>query len=341
MNTAEEIAYNFFLSLLAIIIIFLNIALLLSCRKNPSPETEPELEDSSPAAAKARAYQLSDIDAATDGFNPLRIIGQGSSGTVYAAVFPGDDDLVAVKRIHPSLVLLNAGGFEFSSVIKTLSSAHHPNIAPVLGFSQAPGERIVVMEFIGIQNLNHLLHESPDGASLLDWRRRLTIAAGVARGIEYLHERMSAPGGTIHGCVKPSKVLIDERFRAKVCDYGIRFNGRRRGIVGYVDAEYWNRGASKESDVYGFGVVLLELLTGRKSEEGLLVKWAVPLLKEMRFGEVLDPRLVAPSDMKMIVRLGKVASACVGNCRMSRPTMVQVAAILNCLELDHDRFGFD
>ncbi|CAI0468859.1 unnamed protein product [Linum tenue] len=338
MNTAQEIAYDFFLSLLAIILIFLNIALLISCCNKPSSETQPE--DSSPAgsvstAAKARAYQLSDIDAATDGFNPLRIIGQGSSGTVYAAVFPGDDDqLVAVKRIHPSLVLLNAG-LEFSSVIKTLSSAHHPNIAPVLGHSQAPGERIVAMEFVGIQNLNHLLHESAEG---LDWSRRLTIAAGAARGIEYLHNQM-APG-TIHGCVKPSKVLIDSKFRARVCDYGICFNGRR-GIVGYVDAEYWNRGASKESDVYGFGVVLLELLTGRKSEEGLLVKWAVPLLKEMRFGEVLDPRLVAPSDMKLIVRLGKVASACVGNCRMSRPTMVQVAAILNCLELDHDRFGFD
>ncbi|CAL1403915.1 unnamed protein product [Linum trigynum] len=272
MNTAEEIAYNFFLSLLAIIIIFLNIALLLSCRKNPSPETEPELEDSSPtgsvsAVAKARAYQLSDIDAATYGLNPLRIIGQGSSGTVYAVVFPGDD-FVAVKRIHPSLILLNASGFEFSSVIKTLSSAHHPNIAPALGFSQAPRERIVVMEFIGIQNLNHLLHESPDGASLLDWRRRLKIGCDVARGIEYLHERMSAPGGTIHGCVKPSKVFIDEKFRAKVCDYGIWFNGRRRGIVGYVDAEYWNRGASKESDVYGFGVVLLELLTGGERRKG-------------------------------------------------------------------------
>ncbi|KAI8001873.1 Serine/threonine-protein kinase-like protein CR4 [Camellia lanceoleosa] len=110
----------------------------------------------------------------------------------------------------------------------------------------------------------------------------------------------------------------------------------RRGLEGYVDDEYWveRRGVSKECDVFGFGVVLLELLSGRGSENGLIVNWALPLIKEMKFGELLDPRLVIPSDIKPIVRLAKVASACVGNSRRNRPSIVQVASILNNLEMD-------
>ncbi len=110
----------------------------------------------------------------------------------------------------------------------------------------------------------------------------------------------------------------------------------KKGLIGYVDDEYWSGrvgGACKESDVYGFGVLLLELLSGRGSEEGLLVNWALPLIKAMRFGEVFDPRLVF-SDVKPLVRMAKVASACVGNSRKSRPSISQVATILNNLEME-------
>jgi hypothetical protein len=105
----------------------------------------------------------------------------------------------------------------------------------------------------------------------------------------------------------------------------------KKGLIGYVDDEYWSGrvgGACKESDVYGFGVLLLELLSGRGSEEGLLVKWVLPLIKAMWFCEVLDPRLVI-SDVEPLVRMAKVASACVGNSRKSRPS-----TILNNLEME-------
>jgi hypothetical protein len=137
--------------------------------------------------------------------------------------------------------------------------------------------------------------------------------------------------------------LIDVKFCAKVCDYGLSFlaSQEKKGLMGYVDDEYWGdtvAGACKENDVYGFGVLLLELLSGRsESEEGLLVKWALPLIKDMRFCELLDPRLVIPSDLKPLVRLAKAASACVGNSRKSRPSMGQVAAILNNLEMDFEQ----
>ncbi|XWS15784.1 hypothetical protein CRYUN_Cryun34aG0031500 [Craigia yunnanensis] len=332
MSKGKDIAYDLVLVLLSISLFILGIVLIIICRKKP---VKSDKKQELPVKLYASAYQLTDIDAATDGFNHRRIIGKGRLGTVYASISPRGE-LVAVKRIHPRLVMSNAG-FGFASIIKTLSLAQHPHIVPIIGFSQAPGERIIVMEYFGTVNLDFYLHENSDGASLLDWNRHLRVAAGVARGIEYLHEGM-APY-TVHGCIKASNILVDVKFVAKLCDYGLSFLApkEKRGLVGYVDDEYWverGGGACKESDVYGFGVVLLELLTGRRSEEGLLVRWALPLIKERKFSELLDPRLVIPSDIKPIVRLAKVASACVGNYRKDRPSISQVATILNNLEIE-------
>ncbi|XP_039049685.1 protein STRUBBELIG-RECEPTOR FAMILY 8 [Hibiscus syriacus] len=328
MTQGEDIAYDLVLVLLSISLFILGIVLVIMCIKKPKKSDQKQ--EILPVKSCASSYQLTDIDAATDGFNHRRIVGKGLLGTVYAAMSPRGE-LFAVKRIHPLLVLSNAG-FGFASIMKTLSLAQHPNIVPIIGFSQAPGERIIVMEFVGTVNLDLYLHENSDDASLLDWNRRLRIAAGVARGIEYLHEGM-APN-IIHGCIKASNILLDMKFVAKLCDYGLSFLAPKetRGLVGYVDDEYC--GACKESDVYGFGVVLLELLTGRRSEQGLLVQWALPLIKSKRFNELLDPRLVIPSDLKPLLRLAKVASACVGNYRKDRPSISQVASILNNLEVE-------
>ncbi|XP_031126177.1 proline-rich receptor-like protein kinase PERK15 [Ipomoea triloba] len=332
------VVYDVVLVVLSIALIILGVLLFLCCKKK-----RPAVEDDGNGCHKAAklsaaAYTLTEMDAATDGFNPRRIIGKGRLGVVYSGVLPeGRGELVAVKRFHPRLVLSNAGaGFGFSSLLRWLSLADHPNLVPILGFSEAPGERIVLMEYGGMLSLEFYLHQNPDAAALLHWPRRVKVAAGVARGLEFLHEGM-APH-IVHGCVKGSNVLIDVEFCARLCDYGLYFlaSNERQEVVGYVDEEYWGGGGggSKESDVYGFGVVLLELLSGRKSQEGLLVKWALPLLKEMKFGEVLDPRLEIPCDINPLVRLAKVASACVGNSRKSRPTIVQVAAILNNLEIE-------
>ncbi|CAK7350521.1 unnamed protein product [Dovyalis caffra] len=333
MKSSQEIAYYFILSLLSASFVILCLVLVIFCRKKPV-ESEESLTG---PKISAQGYPLTDIDDATDGFNHRRIIGSGRLGTVYAAVLASDQKPVAVKRIHPSLVLSNTC-FGFSSILKTLSLAQHPNIVPIIGFSQAPGERIIVMEFVSAVSLDYYLHENSDGASsVLNWSQRLRIAAGAARGLEYLHEGM-APN-IVHGCFKASNVLLDDKFCARVSDYGISSlaPNEKRGLLGYVDDEYWRNGRGepcKESDVYGFGVVLLELLTGRRAEEGLLLRWALPLIKETRFSELLDLRLVMPSNMRTIIRLAKVALACVGNSRKSRPSMIQVAAILNNLEVE-------
>ncbi|RDY14244.1 Serine/threonine-protein kinase-like protein ACR4, partial [Mucuna pruriens] len=316
------IAYDLLMVTLSISLIVLGVVLFLVCKKRPV-----ESKETLAVKHSARVYSLMEIDACTDGFSHRRIVGKGRLGTVYAGM-KESGELVAVKRIHPVLVLSNAG-LGFSSVLKWLSSAQHPNVVPIIGFSEAPGERIVVMEFERMVSLEFYLHQNVDGALLLDWNKRIRIAAGAARGLEYLHEVVTP--SIVHGCVKSSNVLIDVNFCPRISDYGLNFLAPRekRGLVGYVDDEYWNEGsgggggASKESDVYGLGVIVLELLSGRGCEEGLLAKWALPLIKEFSFGELLDPRLVVPSDMKPLVRLAKVASACVGNSSKCRPSVAQ------------------
>ncbi|KAK7369071.1 hypothetical protein VNO80_11105 [Phaseolus coccineus] len=324
------IAYDLVMVTLSLTLIVLGVVLFLACKKKPV-----ECEETLAVKHCARVYSLMDIDAVTDGFNHRRIVGKGRLGTVYAGV-QENGELVAVKRIHPVLVLSNAG-LGFSSALKWLSSVQHPNIVPIIGFSEAPGERVIVMEFVRMMSLEFYLHQNVNGASLLDWNKRIRIAAGAARGLQYLHE--VATPNIIHGRVKSSNVLIDINFCPRICDYGLDFlaPGEKRELVGYVDDEYWNErggGASKESDVYGLGIVMLELLSGRGCKEGVIAERGLGLIKALSFGEFLDPRLVIPSDMKPLIRLAKVASACVGNSRKCRPSIEQVRTILNNLEME-------
>ncbi|KAL8032540.1 hypothetical protein ABFX02_13G103000 [Erythranthe guttata] len=335
--------YDIGLIILSVSIIVFAVTLCVLCKKKSVTEVEEKEEEEETvrvAKVSATAYPLTEIDVATDGFNSRRIIGKGRLGTVYVAVMRPKGELVAVKRIHPRLVLNNAG-FGFSSILKYLSLADHPHVVPITGFSEGPGERIIVMEFGGMLSLDFYLHQNPDGGALLDWSRRLRIAAGAARGLEYLHKVASPP--VIHGCVKPSNILVDVKFCARLCDYGLHFlaSQERQGLVGYVDEEYWlnKSGASKECDVFGLGVVLLELLSGRRSDyyqENVIniVQWALPLIKGMKFSELFDPRLAIPFNIEPLVRLARVALACVGNSRPNRPCIAQVATILTNLEMD-------
>ncbi|KAJ0456091.1 putative protein kinase RLK-Pelle-Extensin family [Helianthus annuus] len=329
MKYGETLVYALVLALLSLaIILFIILFVLIILKKKKRKNTDSKAtvydqksdQESPPIKPCASPYSLVDIDVATDGFNERRIIGKGRLGTVYAAVLAGGE-LVAVKRIYPRFVLRNAGlgrGLGFSSVLKWLSLANHPNVLPILGFSEGPGERIVVMEFMGMMSLDFYLHQNLDGASLLEWGPTVESRGGCGSR------------------VRPSNILIDVKFSAKVCDYGLSFlaPNEKEGVMGYVDREYWvePKGGSKESDVYGLGVVLLELLSGRRCEGGLIVKWSLPLIKEMKIDELLDPRLMVPTDVKPLVRLAKVASACVSNSRKNRPLIGQVVAILNALQ---------
>ncbi|KAK9714634.1 hypothetical protein RND81_06G108300 [Saponaria officinalis] len=334
----DEIVFAFALSFLTISLIVLSIALIFLCRGKQPIKHEDDIS-SNYVKISAKSVSFSDIDVATDGFNPRRVIGKGRIGTTYIGVL-AMGELVAVKGVHPWLVLSKAS-LGFQSTIKSLSLAQHCNIVPIMGFCEAPCERIILTEFVGTMSLEFYLHQNVDGVSLLDWTKRLKIAVGVARGLEYLHEKMAPQ--VVHGCIKPSNILVDVKFCAKLCDYGLSFlslKQEKMGLLGYVDEEYWELGtqkgggASKESDVYGFGVVLLKLLSGRTNEGGLLVGWVLPLIKDVKFSEFWDKRIQTPCNMKVLVKLAKVASTCVGNSRKTRPTISQIVSILDSLDFD-------
>ncbi|KAL9234033.1 hypothetical protein vseg_008954 [Gypsophila vaccaria] len=333
----DQVVFALALSFLSISLLVLIIALVFLCRgKQPIEDNEDHPRSCNKVSAINVSF--SDIDVATDGFNPRRVIGKGRIGTTYVGVL-AMGELVAVKRVHPWLVLSKAG-LGFQSTIKSLSLAQHGNIVSIMGYSEAPCERIILMEFVGTMSLEFYLHQNVDGVSLLDWTKRVRVAVGVARGLEYLHEKMAPQ--VVHGCIKPCNILVDVKFCAKLCDYGLSFLGLKQekmGVLGYVDEEYWEvgehkGGACKESDVYGFGVVLLELLSGRTNKGGLLVGWVLPLIKDMKFNEFLDQRIQTPSNMKALVKLAKVASTCVANSRKTRPTISQIVCILDSLDFD-------
>lgn len=321
------------IALVGVFLLALSVVLYVICKKRCAVDPD---DTSTVAILPAHSHQLSDVESATDGFHGSRVVGEGRLGTVYKAT-SATGDTYTVKRIHHHLVLGNPG-VSFSSRMKSLSYANHPNVVPILGFSEAPGERLIISEFVGnTKSLDYHLHQSyleddrGPSSGLLSWDIRIRVAAGTARGIEHLHDG-SVPG-IVHGCIKPSNIMLDMDFCARICDYGLSFlvePGDRWEMVGYRDGE--GGGACKENDVYGLGLVLLELLSGRRCDGGKLVEWALPLIRECRVREILDGRMGLPMDLTPLTRMAKVASACVGNGRKTRPSIAHVAAILSSLE---------
>uniref|UniRef100_A0ACD5VXV8 Uncharacterized protein n=1 Tax=Avena sativa TaxID=4498 RepID=A0ACD5VXV8_AVESA len=275
---------------------------------------------------------LADVERATDGFHSSRVIGQGRHFTVYAAT-PG----LAAKRMRPHLILGDPGGRRFPPAVRSLTVPPHPNLAALVGLSEGPGERVLLVERapVGSVSLEALLHGActQDQPPLLTWRLRAAVAAGAARGLAHLHGH-----GIAHGRVRPCNVLVDAdaaspsrrrpRQAARVSDYGLSVFLDHDDDPDLLDVR-------AENDVYMFGALLLEVMTGRRWDGGRLADWALPRIRGGAAEEILDSRAGAPTDKaesRLLARTARVALACVGNDRRSRPGMPEVSAILNDVE---------
>ncbi|TKW10023.1 hypothetical protein SEVIR_6G100900v4 [Setaria viridis] len=279
--------------------------------------------------APLQVVPLADVDRATDGFHPSRVIGQGRHFAVYAAA-PG----IAAKRMHPHLVLGDPGGRRFPAAVRSLAVPPHPNLAAIVGLSEGPGERVLLVERapVGAVGLDRLLGRDDDARHVpttLPWRQRAAVAAGAARGLAHLHAH-----GVVHGRVRPCNVLVSSsaaggRLAVRLTDYG---------LAGFLDRR---DDARAEDDVYMLGAVLLELLTGRRWDGGRLADWALPRIRGGASVEVLDvARAGAPADKaeaRLLARAARVALACVGNDGRSRPGMAEVSAILSDVEAAYRR----
>ncbi|XP_042395586.1 receptor-like cytosolic serine/threonine-protein kinase RBK1 isoform X5 [Zingiber officinale] len=284
-----------------------------------------------------RSFAYEELAAATDGFCPEKLIGKGGHAEVYKGCL-ADGQLVAVKR------LIKKDGEEerigdFLSELGIIAHVAHPNAAQLLGFSVEGGLHLV-LQFSPHGSLASVLHGSSGSRQKLDWKLRFEIALGIAQGLRYLHE--GCQRRIIHRDIKASNILLTEDFQPQISDFGLakwlpgKWNHHVvfpiEGTFGYLAPEYFMHGVVNEkTDVFAFGVLLLEIVTGRRaidSSRQSLVIWAKPLLDANNVEELVDASLRDAYDGDELARALRVASVCIHHLSTSRPAMNQVVRFL-------------
>ncbi|KAH7280431.1 hypothetical protein KP509_37G067000 [Ceratopteris richardii] len=283
-----------------------------------------------------RRFTYKEISKATKSFDKSCEIGEGGFGKVYFGKLE-DGKRVAVKRAGE---FSHQGMKEFQNEITLLSRLHHRHLVRLEGFCDDKDEQILVYEYMANGMLHRHLFEKE--AVNLNWYRRLEIALAVAQGLDYLHSFAEPP--IIHRDVKPSNILLDDNMVAKVSDFGIskanldmdtHVSTRPAGTAGYLDPEYFlRRQLTTASDVYGYGVVLLELITGQLSidhqrlEDYNLVAWFKPRKVKQGIQAVIDPRLGPDFPVEAYDEIAEIAMGCTAFERGDRPTMKFIASKL-------------
>ncbi|XP_041020773.1 probable serine/threonine-protein kinase PBL7 [Juglans microcarpa x Juglans regia] len=289
-----------------------------------------------------QVYTYKELEVATDRFSEANIIGNGGCGVVYRGVLR-DGTVAAIKMLHREG---KQGERAFRIEVDLLSHLHCPYLVELLGYCADQHHRLLIFEFMPNGTLQHHLHPSNSQHKQLDWGTRLRIALDCARALEFLHEQ-SIPTPIIHRDFKCTNVLIDQNFRAKVSDFGLakmcsdkitgQISTRVLGTTGYLAPEYASTGKlTTKSDVYSYGVVLLELLTGRvpvdtrrPPGEHVLVSWALPRLSNReKVVEMVDPSLQGQYSKKDLIQIAAIAAMCVQPEAEYRPLMTDVVQSL-------------
>ncbi|KAK2654546.1 hypothetical protein Ddye_014402, partial [Dipteronia dyeriana] len=294
---------------------------------------------------KNRRFSYSDVVRITNNFE--RIVGQGGFGTVYYGNLD-DHTQVAVKMLSLSSI---QGDKQFQTEVELLLRVHHKNLTTLVGYCDEGANMGLVYEFMSNGNLeSHLLGLSTSFTEdILSWGGRLRIATETAQGLEYLHSGCKPP--IVHRDVKPTNILLNEKFQAKIADFGLSrifpvesetyVSTIIAGTPGYLDPEYYKSNRlTEKSDVYSFGVVLLQIITSKpaveKSEDRThIIEWVSSMLAEGDIKNVVDPRIQGDFNMNSAWRAIEVAMACVSQSSAERPTMNQVVIDLNeCLAIE-------
>ncbi|KAI4382084.1 hypothetical protein MLD38_008090 [Melastoma candidum] len=280
------------------------------------------------------AFTLDCIEAATQNYNTL--IGEGGFGSVYRGTLSDGQEVAVKVRSATS----SQGTREFENELNLLSAIRHENLVPLLGYCCENDQQILVYPFMSNGSLQDRLYGEASKRKILDWPTRLSIALGAARGLTYLHNFSGR--SIIHRDVKSSNILLDHNMNAKVADFGFSKYAPQegdsgaslevRGTAGYLDPEYYStQHLTAKSDVFSFGVVLLEIISGREPlnihrprNEWSLVEWAKTFIREQKIEEIVDPNIKGMYHAEAMWRVVEVALACIEPFSAYRPSMADI-----------------
>ncbi|VAH02954.1 unnamed protein product [Triticum turgidum subsp. durum] len=287
-----------------------------------------------------KMYTLKDIKQATNSFHPNNILGHGGFGIVYKGILL-DGTIAAVKRLRE---FVSAGEVQFHTEVEVMSLVVHRNLINLIGFCSEDNERILVYPYMLNGTVASKLQAYVSGRPALDWAGRKKIALGAARGLAYLHERCDPR--IIHRDIKASNILLDEHFQAIVSDFGLaKLLGQGqshvftaiRGTFGRIAPEYLLTGESSDkTDVFAYGLLLIELMTGRKRldvnpdefEKGGVVDWARQLLNDGLLSSFVDERLKYNYNYAEAEEMVQLALLCTMYRAAHRPRMSEVVRML-------------
>ncbi|KAI3714619.1 hypothetical protein L6452_21577 [Arctium lappa] len=304
---------------------------------NPLPPPSPGMS----LCFSKSTFTYEELAMATDGFSEANLLGQGGFGYVHRGVLPNGKE-VAVKQLKTGS---GQGEREFQAEVEIISRVHHKHLVSLVGYCISGAQRLLVYEFVPNNTMEFHLHGK--NRPVMEFPTRLRIALGAAKGLAYLHEDCHPK--IIHRDIKAANILLDFNFEAKVADFGLakitsdvatHVSTRVMGTFGYLAPEYAASGKlSDKSDVFSFGVMLLELITGRRPVDSTqtfmddsLVDWARPLLTRAmddgNFDAIADSRLQRDYNHSEMARMVTCAAACVRHSARRRPRMSQVVRAL-------------
>ncbi|XP_025012557.1 probable LRR receptor-like serine/threonine-protein kinase At1g51860 isoform X2 [Ricinus communis] len=341
-DNKKNITVPVIISVTALFVIIAGSAIILWRLKKRKQQVVGKMEAEAkrePLELQKRQLRYFEIVQITNNFQ--RILGKGGFGTVYHGHL--DDMEVAVKMLSPS----SAQGYkEFQTEVKLLLRVHHRNLTSLVGYCDEGNKMALIYEYMANGNLRDNL--SDGNGNFLSWEERLRIALEAAQGLEYLHNGCKPP--IIHRDVKPTNILLNNKFQAKLADFGLsricpveggsHVSTIVAGTPGYLDPEYYaTNWLTEKSDVFSFGVVLLEIITSgpvisktRDGDTTHLSQWFSSMVEKGDIQSIVDPRLGDDFDINSLWKVVELAMACVSATSAQRPTMNQVVIELSeCL----------
>ncbi|KAG4999730.1 hypothetical protein AAZX31_08G092400 [Glycine max] len=291
------------------------------------------------AAQEQKIFAYETLAAATKNFSAIHKLGEGGFGPVYKGKLNDGREIAVKKLSHTS----NQGKKEFMNEAKLLARVQHRNVVNLVGYCVHGTEKLLVYEYVAHESLDKLLFKSQKREQL-DWKRRIGIITGVAKGLLYLHE--DSHNCIIHRDIKASNILLDDKWTPKIADFGMarlfpedqsQVHTRVAGTNGYMAPEYVMHGnLSVKADVFSYGVLVLELITGQRNssfnldvDAQNLLDWAYKMYKKGKSLEIVDSALastIVAEEVAMCVQLGLL---CTQGDPQLRPTMRRVVVMLS------------